>query len=125
MKKLLFLFVFLLGFALVGNAETPFSQAAFDKSQKANEKILLAFHAPWCPTCVLQNKNFSEMEKQGALKGVTYYVVDYDKEQQFKQLMKVHTQGTLILFKGNKEVSRVMGITEIKMLKPFIDTASN
>jgi peroxiredoxin len=110
-----------LAFTAAAWAEVPFKLDAFQQSQKNNEKILLHFHADWCPTCKAQKKVLSKLSQEGALKGITVYEVNYDEETAFKKEMKVTQQATFISFYGGAESGRVTGITGEEEIKTYID----
>lgn len=101
-------------------AAQPFEKDAFQKAQKGGQKILLHFHADWCPTCRAQQKSLSSLEKQGALKGVTLFMVDFDGETELKKQLKVNAQSTLVAFLGGIENGRVTGVTSESDIKGFI-----
>lgn len=64
-------------------------------------KRVVFFHAPWCSTC-----NFYEgqIEDQGVPEGVTILKVDYDSEDELKELYGVTIQSTFVLLDENGEV---------------------
>lgn len=93
----------------------------FHKAQKNNEKILLHFHADWCPTCKAQTKSLATLDKEGALKGIHFFKVNYDKETEFEKEMKVTAQSTFISFYGTHETGRISGITDSKEIKGYIE----
>lgn len=102
-------------------AMQPFNSEAFQKAQKGGQKILLHFHADWCPTCRAQQKTLSTLEKDGALKGITSFTVDYDKETDLKKQLKVTSQSSFIAFLGGLENGRVTGVTSESDIKAFLD----
>ncbi len=67
-------------FALTGMsyADTSYTPDSFKKAQENGEKILLHFHADWCPTCSIQNKSLASLGKSGSLKGIHIFKVNYD-----------------------------------------------
>ena len=65
MKFLIFLSVLILSGIVL--ADTPFNIDKFHASQEAGEKILLHFHADWCPTCKAQKKVLAQFESSGNL----------------------------------------------------------
>ncbi|MEZ4750496.1 MAG: redoxin domain-containing protein [Bdellovibrionota bacterium] len=121
MKKFGFAIVLavFLGASHAAWASTPFSQEAFLAAQKAGQKILLHFHADWCPVCQVQKKNLAKLEDAGKLKGLRLFSVDYDKEKEFNRQIKVSAQSTLIAYLGRVEHGRVSGITTEKELADF------
>ncbi len=118
MKFLLFLPM--LFFSVLAFADKPFNLEQFHSSQEAGEKILLHFHADWCPTCKAQKKVLAQLEPTGALSKMTVYTVDYDKETDFKKEMKVTAQSTFITFFGKVEVERSSGVTNSDEIKTML-----
>ena len=104
-------------------SETPFTKDAFKKSQTTNEKILLVFFADWCPTCKAQKKVLTKLERDGFLKGLTVFEVNYDDEVDFKKELKVTQQSTLVSFYGTVESGRSTGITSESDIKSFLNTS--
>ncbi len=94
----------------------PYSADTFAQMQKAGAGVALHFHADWCPTCRAQEKVFNSWRGDASVPG-TLLVVDYDKERDLKNKLNVRTQSTLIVFKGDKEVTRLAGKTDEKSLK--------
>lgn len=58
-----------------------------------NGKVVLFFHAPWCPTCKEANKNF---EASQAPEGLTLLKVDYDSSNELKKKYGVTYQHTFV-----------------------------
>ncbi len=114
-------FLALMAFSFHVQAELPFDLNKFNESQKNNEKILVLFHASWCPVCKNEDKIFKKLNEEEFFKLITVYRADFDKETQMKMNLNIKNPGSIILYSGNKEVSRVSGIsTEIEM-KRFVD----
>jgi peroxiredoxin len=114
----------LLLFSLNAFADRPFNLDQFHASQESGEKILLHFHADWCPTCKAQKKILAQLDSSGLLKQITVYTVDYDKETDFKKEMKVTAQSTFISFFGKVEVERSTGITDADKIKTMLNSLS-
>ena len=123
MKFLIFLSVLILSGIVL--ADTPFNIDKFHASQEAGEKILLHFHADWCPTCKAQKKVLAQFESSGNLNKIKVYAVDYDKETDFEKEMKVTAQSTFITFFGKVEVERNSGVTNSDKIKTLIANLSN
>lgn len=69
---------------------------SFDYAKLANAehgKVVLFFHAPWCPTCREANKNF---EATPAPEGLTLLKVDYDSSGDLKKKYGVTYQHTYV-----------------------------
>lgn len=102
-------------------ASTGYNKEEFEKAQKGGEKILLHFHANWCPTCKKQEKILKELDSSGELKSVNLFVVNFDAEKDLKKSLNVSSQSTLVAFNGPKEVGRSSGLTDRKKIKEFIE----
>lgn len=109
-------------FTSMAMAEVPFNIEAFQKAQKNNEKILLHFHADWCPTCRVQKKVLAKLEAEGILKEITVYSVDFDNESTLKKDLKVNQQSTFIAYLGGVESGRATGITNEADIKSFVES---
>ncbi|OYZ23254.1 MAG: hypothetical protein B7Y39_05545 [Bdellovibrio sp. 28-41-41] len=105
----------------LGNASTAYNKDTFEAAKKGGEKILLHFHAEWCPTCKKQEKALNEIESAGDLKPVQLFVVDFDKEKDLKKDLKVNAQSTFVAFLGGREVGRSSSVTDKQKIKEFID----
>ncbi len=120
MKHLLVSFLGAMVWSASAWAEVPFNLESFRQSQKMDEKIVLHFHADWCPTCKSQKKVLSKLNSEGFLNGLTIYNVDYDKESDFKKELKVTQQSTFVAFYGGVETGRAHGISSEADVKSFL-----
>jgi thiol-disulfide isomerase/thioredoxin len=95
-------------------AETApaFDAKAFADAQKAGKPILIAIHAPWCPTCKAQAPILSELRADPRFKNLATFVVDFDSQKDVVKRFGANTQSTLIAFKGQKEQGRSVGDTK-------------
>lgn len=87
----------------------PFTQSQLDKLNAEGKGIVLAIHAPWCPTCKAQMPIQSELMSMPAFKDVTMLTIDFDSQKDLLKNFKVTMQSTIISFKGGKEVGRSVG----------------
>lgn len=87
----------------------PYAQAEFDKLNAEGKGVVLAIHAPWCPTCKVQSPIQSELMSSPAFKDVTMMTIDFDSQKDVLKNFKVIMQSTIISFKGGKEVGRSVG----------------
>ena len=108
-------------YALDVQPYTPERLAALQRDGKA---VGLHFHAEWCGTCKAQEKSLQTIKAEGSLPQVTLLVVDYDKEKDLRKNLKVRAQSTLVVFKGNQEVARVGGDTEVPKLKAALSKSA-
>lgn len=92
-------------------AATPYSQAEFDRLNRAGEAVLLHVHADWCPTCRKQAPIIDSLLQEPPYRHIALLRVDFDRQKAIVKSMGVRSQSTLILFKGGREVGRSLGET--------------
>ncbi len=97
-----------------------FDPKAFEQAQDYGKTIVLDFHANWCPTCRKQEAVLKELYEEEGLKEIVSFTVDYDTSTALKKELNVKKQSTLIVFKGDQEVARQMGITNKDDIKSLI-----
>jgi thioredoxin 1 len=97
--------------AFAANAHA-FDAKAFAAAQQAGKPILIAVHAPWCPTCKAQEPILSDLRADPKFKELVYFVIDFDSQKDLLKRFAVRAQSTLIAFKGAKEEARSVGDTK-------------
>jgi len=100
----------------------PYTPQALSAAQQAGKPVALHFHADWCPTCRAQEKVFKGLKPDTSL-DLRLLVVDYDKERALKQSLRVRTQSTLIVYRGDKETARLAGETDEASLRAALKSA--
>jgi len=100
----------------------PFSLAALKAAQTAGKPILIDAFAPWCPTCRAQAPTIDKLSSDPAYKNLTILRLDYDNQTAEKKVLGITKQSTLIVYKGNKEIGRIVGITDPGQLRTFAAT---
>ncbi|MBC3884072.1 thioredoxin family protein [Undibacterium griseum] len=122
-KKIILSMLLIFAAALAHALEIqPYSAAALDVAQKADKPIALHFHADWCPTCRAQTAVLQELKSEKGLE-LTVLVVNYDKEKALKRRFKVNAQSTLIVFRGQKEVGRLVGDASTEGIRTTLKSA--
>lgn len=101
-------------------ARVEYSETAFQSALSSGKPVLLEFHASWCPTCKLQVKSLEAVMKEPENADLTVFAADFDTSAALLKTYKATTQGTLILFRGGKEVARSVGETDEAKLKAFV-----
>lgn len=100
----------------------PYSPVALTQAQQSGSAYALHFHAPWCPVCRAQSIVLNNLKTDPKLK-VTVFVVDYDTEKALRKPYGVHTQSTIIAFKGRKETDRLAGVTDPDAIRALLESA--
>jgi thiol-disulfide isomerase/thioredoxin len=106
-----FLRVVTLGFIVLlaaspANAAQPFDAKAFQAAQAAGKAILIDVYAPWCPVCRRQQPVIESLRKEKP--ALVVFRVDFDSAKDVLRQFNAQRQGTLIMFKGTKEVGRLI-----------------
>ena len=96
----------LLLMAVQAQARQPYDAKTFEEAQAAGRTVLVHVHASWCPTCRRQEPTVERLQKENP--DLLVYVVDFDSDKAALKRFGVTTQATLILFKGAKEVGRLV-----------------
>ena len=104
--------------------EVPYTAAAFQAAQAANEPIVLWVHASWCPTCAKQAPILSKLEADPANKKLKVFKVDFDSQKDVVRGFGVQTQSTLIAFHGAKEAGRSAGETDEAAIRALVAKAA-
>ncbi|HRE21034.1 MAG TPA: thioredoxin family protein [Rhabdaerophilum sp.] len=91
---------------------TTYTKPAFDAALKGSKPVLVHVHAEWCPVCKKQEAVFNELSGSADFKKLAAFVVDFDKEADFKKAHGVNNQSVILVFKGGKEVARSGGVTD-------------
>lgn len=91
--------------------QTAFSTEAFKSAQAAGKPFLVAFHKKGCPLCAKQQQALNAVYKDPAFADTKVLVVNYDNDTESLKSFNVGMQGALILYKGEKEISRSAGLT--------------
>ena len=84
---------------------------------KSQKPVLVDFWATWCGPCMRQAPIVEELAAEGYSVGK----VDVDQQPDLAGQYGVMSIPTLIVFKGGKEVHRVVGLTAKNDLKRLLD----
>lgn len=96
-----------------------YSVATVEAEQKAGNKVVLFFHAPWCPFCKAANEVFTSRTSEIPA-GVTVLKTDYDSNSELKQKYGVTYQHTFVQIDSNEnQVSKWNG-GDIDNLKKYL-----
>lgn len=104
-------------------AGVPFEQTAFDAARRNGKPVLVMVHAEWCPTCRKQEPAVLDLLKQPEFSGIQLLVVDFDLQEDVRKTLRATKQSTLILFRGEKEVTRSTGETRPEAIAQMLRKA--
>ena len=111
MKKLC-ITVFLL-VCLSANAvekKTNFSEEIFKNSKASGKTIVINSYEVWCGTCSIQTKILDQAEKE--FKDVIFLSYEQSKNKDIAKKLGIKFWTTIVVYKGNDEVVRIVGQTD-------------
>ena len=102
---------------------TKFTPAALAEAQKAGKSILVEVTAPWCPVCKAQKVVLADLSKQERFKSLVKFEVDFDSQKDALKALSAKMQSTLIVYKGDKEMGRLVGETKKESIEALLARA--
>lgn len=109
--------------ALPALAATKFTPAGLADAQKLGKPILVEVSAPWCPTCKAQKAVLSSLEKQPRFANYIKLEVDFDTQKDALKALGATMQSTLIVYKGQKEMGRLVGDSKQESIEALLAKA--
>ncbi len=88
-----------------------YSPQAFRAAQRAGKTILVDVYAVWCTTCRSQQLALEGVMDDEPPGSWTAFRVDFDSDRDFLRTHGVQMQSTFIVFDGEREISRSVGLT--------------
>lgn len=92
--------------------QIKYSAEEFAKAEQSGKPFFVAFHKKWCAVCAAQNIALKYVYQDPAAKDLKVLVVDYDNDTDSLKKFNVGQQSELILYKGDKEISRTNGLVK-------------
>tara|TARA_Y100000588_G_C13315145_1_gene527366 strand:- start:124 stop:498 length:375 start_codon:yes stop_codon:yes gene_type:complete len=108
--KKIFIIIFLLTGATAFSAEDQklnFTIEKFEEAKKSGETVVVTSWAKYCGTCIKQKVVLDQAEKD--FKDILFLYYNHPKMKDIAKYLKVDYRSTIIVYKGNKEVSRTIG----------------
>lgn len=105
--------------------EAPFSQQAFETSQKNGQPILVEITAPWCPTCARQKPTLDALKADPAFDQLMVFKVDFDTQKDALRALGAQMQSTLIAYRGTTERGRSTGETNPDAIRSLVAKVNN
>ena len=115
MKKLfttLFLFVCLSANAV--EKKTNFSEEIFENAKASWKTVVVNSYEIWCGTCSKQTKILDQAEKE--FKDVVFLSYEQSKNENIAEKLDIKFWTTIVVYKGNDEVARIVGQTDKKII---------
>ena len=115
MRKL-FVTVFLF-ICLSANAvekKTNFSEEVFENAKASGKTVVVNSYEVWCGTCSKQTKVLDQAEKE--FKDIVFLSYEQSKNKDIAQKLGIKFWTTIVVYKGNNEVVRIVGQTDKKTI---------
>ena len=111
MKKIfitLFLFVCLSANAV--EKKTNFTEEVFENAKTSGKTIVINSYEVWCGTCSKQTKILNQAEKE--FKDIIFLSYEQSKNKDIAQKLNIKFWTTIVVYKGDAEVIRIIGQTD-------------
>jgi len=115
MKKILA--TLLLFFCLSANAvekKTNFSIDIFEEAKASGKTIVINSYEAWCGTCGKQTKILDQAEKE--FKDILFLSYEQSKNVNIAKKLGIKFWTTIVIYKGQNEVARIVGQTNKKVI---------
>mgnify|MGYP006132200207 CR=1 FL=1 len=110
MKKIFILLFTLISFnAFALDKSTTFSNKIFMKAQAEGKTIVINSWNETCYTCAKQIKILDEAEKK--FSNILFLSFEQTRDKEIAKLLGIEYWTTIVVYKGNKELSRTIGQT--------------
>ncbi|MDX1957231.1 MAG: thioredoxin family protein [Leptospiraceae bacterium] len=107
MEKIILTLFFLIS-QTISAESIEFSKESFAKAKSEGKTIVLDVYAWWCPVCNIQKSRLdSILNEEKMFKDFVYYKIN-NSDSLSKQELDVTSRGTLIIYKGQTEVNRLV-----------------
>ena len=120
MKKL-FISLFLLA-CLSANAvekKTNFSEEIFENAKASGKTVVVNSYEVWCGTCSKQTKILDQAEKE--FTNIVFLSYEQSKNKGIAQKLGIKFWTTIVVYKGDEEVARIIGQTNKKTIYSAIE----
>ena len=111
MKKILLLFIVLISTDVLAFEKiTNFTFEKFEKAQQEGKTIVVNAWNKTCMTCAKQSKVFADAIND--FKDVEFLFYEQTKHKDIAKNLNIKFWTTIVVYKGNNEISRKIGLTK-------------
>ena len=111
MKKILIILILLIQFPVnAADKYTNFSLESLEKEKANGKTVVINSYEPWCWSCRKQDKVLIGAKDE--FKNVVFLTYQQGKNKDIAEALNVSVRTTIVVFKGQKEVARIIGQTE-------------
>ena len=96
------------GATLAAESHTSnFTIEKFESAKKNGETVVVTAWAKYCGTCIKQKKVLDQAEKD--FENVLFLYYNHPRMKEIAKCLYIDHRSTILVYKGNKEVSRTLG----------------
>ncbi len=111
MKKILVILILLIQFPVNATDKyTNFSLSTLENAKGSGKTVVVNSYEPWCWSCRKQDKVLLSAKEE--FKDIVFFTYQQGKHKDIAEALNVSVRTTIIVFKGKKEVARIIGQTE-------------
>ena len=115
MKKILILLFAIFCFsASAVEKKTNFSVEIFESAKADGKTIVINSYNISCTTCAKQTKILDQAQKE--FKEIIFFSYDQNKNEDIAKKLNIDFWATIVVYKGNNEVTRIIGQTNKKII---------
>ena len=115
MKKILILFFTIFCFsASAVEKKTNFSIEIFEKAKANGKTIVINSYNISCTTCAKQTKILDQAQKE--FEEIIFFSYDQNKNEDIAKKLDIDFWTTIVVYKGNEEIARIIGQTDKKII---------
>ena len=109
MKKIILIFFLLISTNVFSAEENKlnFTIQKFEEAKKNGETVVVTAWNKYCGTCKRQKAVLDQAEKD--FKDVLFLYYNHPKMKDIAKYLKIDRRSTILVYKGNTEVSRTIG----------------
>ena len=110
MKKILVILILLIQFPLMAaDKYTNFSLSGLEEAKSKGKTVVINSYEPWCWSCRKQDKVLSNAKDE--FKDIVFLTYQQGKHKDIAEALNISVRTTIVVFKGEKEVARIIGQT--------------
>jgi len=115
MKKI-FIVLFLFACTSVSAVEkkTNFTIKIFEEAKASGKTIVVNSYEVWCGTCSKQTKILNQAKKE--FKDIIFLSYEQSNNKNIAQLLGINFWTTIVVYKGNNEIARIVGQTDKEII---------
>ena len=86
----------------------------FEKAKASGKTVVVNSYEVWCGTCSRQTKILNQAEKE--FKDIIFLSYEQSKNKNIAQLLGIKFWTTIVVYKGDNEIARIVGQTDKEII---------